>query len=285
MDQDRMQRSYKAAAHITRERLRRDAPERARALDAVEQSDVVVVAGTYDHVESVLEALDVPHTVVSVPELDRLRLRPEQLLIINCPGEVSPAAVTRIRRFVEAGGSLFTTDWALKHVIEPAFPGVLAFNHRPTGDDVVRIEVRDPDNIYLQGVLDGQDDPQWWLEASSYPITVLDEERVRVLITSRELGERYGESPVAVWFRWGDGDVFHMISHYYLQRTETRTARHAFKAGAYFAEQDMEMPAAMAGEWGDLDLAEVESAKPSAAFMSNVIIEKRRQKEERSTIG
>lgn len=92
---------------------------------------------------------------------------------------------------------------------------------------------------------------------------------------------------MAVWFRWGEGDVFHMISHYYLQRTETRTARHASKAGAYFAEQGMKMPAAMAAEWGDLGLAEVESAKPSAAFMSNVIIEKklRQREEERPTGG
>ena len=81
-------------------------------------------------------------------------------------------------------------------------------------------------------MLDGQDDPQWWLEASSYPISVVDAERVKVLITSRELGEKYGERPVAVWFRWGEGDVFHMISHYYLQRTEERTARHRGKAEA-----------------------------------------------------
>jgi hypothetical protein len=287
--QDRRRRAYEAAAHITRAQLRRDAPERARALDTVEQSDVVVVTGTYDRVESVLEALEVPHTVVSIPELDRLRLRPEQLLIVNCPGRISAQAVGRVRRFVESGGSLFTTDWALKHVIERAFPGVLAFRREPTRDDVVRIEVRDPDNIYLQGVLDGQDDPQWWLEGSSYPITVLDDERVQVLITSRELGEKYGETPVAVWFRWGDGDVFHMISHYYLQRTELRTARHQEKAGVYFDEKSMAMPADRREEWADLDLADVESAKPSAAFMGNVIIEKKRrqreQEQERSTRG
>ena len=33
---------------------------------------------------------------------------------------------------VHAGGTLVTTDWALRHVIEPAFPGVLAYNERPT---------------------------------------------------------------------------------------------------------------------------------------------------------
>jgi len=277
MDQDKRDRAYKAAAHITREQLRRDAPERARALDAVKQSDVVVVAGIYDHVESVLQALEVPHTVIGTSDVERVELRPEQLLIVNCPGDVSPAAVDRIRAFVEVGGSLFTTDWALKHVLEPAFPGVLAFGKAPTRDDVVRIEVRDADNIYLQGVLDGQDDPQWWLEASSYPISIVDTKRVEVLISSRELGEKYGESPVAVWFRWGEGDVFHMISHYYLQRTELRTARHGSSAGAYFAEKGMEVSPAMCQDLEGLCLADVESAKPSAAFMSNVIIEKQRR--------
>jgi len=277
MDQDKRDRAYKAAAHITREQLRRDAPDRARALDAVVQSDVVVVAGIYDHVESVLEALEVPHTVIGTGDVERVDLRPEQLLIVNCPGVVSAVAITRIRAFVETGGSLFTTDWALRHVLEPAFPGVLAFDKAPTPDDVVRIEVRDADNIYLQGVLDGQDDPQWWLEASSYPISIVDKERVEVLITSRELGEKYGASPVAVWFRWGEGDVFHMISHYYLQRTELRTARHGSNAGAYFAEKGMAMTMDMCAEYADLSLADVESAKPSAAFMSNVIIEKKRR--------
>jgi len=174
---------------------------------------------------------------------------------------------------VVVGGSLFTTDWALKHVVEPAFPGVLAFQKAPTRDDVVRIEVCDPNNIYLVGVLDGQDDPQWWLEGSSYPITVLDAERVRVLITSRELGEKYGGTPVAVWFRWGDGDVFHMISHCYLQRTELRTARHRQGATAYFAEKDVALSAAMLREVDGLSLADVASAKPSAAVMATVIIE------------
>jgi hypothetical protein len=281
MQDETRQRAYRAAAQITREQLRRDAPGRARTLDEVEQSDVVVVAGIYDHVESVLQALEVPHSLVTPAEVERLTLRPEQLLIVNCPGDVSPRAVRRIRAFVEAGGSLFTTDWALKHVVEPAFPGVLGFQKAPTRDDVVRIEVRDRDNIYLQGVLDGRDDPQWWLEASSYPITILDPGRVQVLITSRELGEKYGEMPVAVWFRWGEGDVFHMISHYYLQRTELRTARHQAPAAGYFAEKGVAMSPVMEAEYTDLSLAEVESAKPSAAFMANVIIEKKRRQRER----
>jgi len=276
-ESDKRERAYRAAATITREQMRRDAPDRARVLDEVEKSDVVVVTGQYDRVQQVLEALEVEHTVIDPHELDRLTLRPEQLLIVNCPGQVSSHAITRIRAFVKAGGSLFTTDWALKHVVEPAFPGVLAFNERPTADDVVRIEVKDPDNIYLQGVMDGQDDPQWWLEASSYPIRIVDTERVQVLITSKELGEKYGEEPVAVWFRWGEGEVFHMISHYYLQRTELRTQRHQAPAASYFAEKGLDVSLDMCADIGDLSLADVESAKPSASFMANVMIEKKEQ--------
>ena len=236
---------------------------------------MVVVAGVYDHVESVLRALEVPHELVQPQQVGRLSSGRSSCSSSTAPARCLASAITRIRAFVEAGGSLFTTDWALKHVIEPAFPGVLAFSKQPTPDDVVRIEVKDRENLYLQGVLDGQDDPQWWLEGSSYPITVLDRERVQVLITSRELQEKYGEAPVAVWFRWGEGDVFHMISHYYLQRTELRTERHAASAASYFTEKGVGMDQATQRRVDDLSLADVESAKPSAAFMANVIADKK----------
>ena len=260
------ERAYRGAAAITRAQLRRDAPEQARVLDEVERSDVVVVTGAYDRVQQVLDALAVPHTVIDPPALDHVVLRPEQLLVINCPGQVSSHAIARIRAFVKAGGSLFTTDWALRHVIEPAFPEILAHNERPTLDDVVRIEAKDPDNIYLQGVMDGQDDPQWCLEASSYPIRILDPERVEVLITSKELGEKYGETPVAVWFRWGEGEVFHMISHYYLQRTELRTARHMAPAESYFVEKGVTMDMAMRADVGDHFTRRM-SSEPAASLL------------------
>ncbi len=268
-------KAYRAASHMTREQLRRQAPERAAVLDDVRQGDVVVVRGAYDRVEDVLAALDVGHTLVDPPALDRLALRPEQLLVVNCPGQVTPQAVRRIRAFVEAGGSLFTTDWALRHVVEAAFPGVLAYNDRATADDVVRVEVLDPDDVYLTGVMDGQDDPLWWLEGSSYPIRVLDHERVTVLITSRELGEKYGEAPVAVRFGWGAGEVFHMISHYYLQRSETRSRRQAAPADGYFAEKGVAMSPAVAADIEGLSVADLEAARASTRFLSNVIIDKK----------
>jgi hypothetical protein len=270
-------RAYAAGARIAREAIARDVPADAEALAQVEASDIVVVPGSYDRVEMVLAALEMPHTIVEARHLSSMRLRPDQLLVVNCPGHLDGRDLRGIRSFVEEGGSLFTTDWALKHVIEPLFPGTVFYNQCPTRDDVVRIEIRDHDNPFLRGVMDGADDPQWWLEGSSYPIGIRDPERVHVLISSPELAERYGEAPVAVLIRHGRGEVFHMISHYYLQRTELRTKRHQANAVAYASEKFEVVAPAMAASMEGLRLGEVESAASSARLFANVVAAKKRR--------
>ena len=58
-----------------------------------------------------------------------------------------------------------------------------------------------------------------------------------VLVQSKEVKERYGESPVFTSFDYGRGKVYHMISHFYLQRTETRTERHRRSSASYMEEK------------------------------------------------
>ncbi|MBN2114389.1 MAG: hypothetical protein JW785_09710 [Acidimicrobiia bacterium] len=274
---ERRRRAYQVGGRHTREAIAREMPDVHELLERVAASDIVVVRGQYDHVEWVLESLGLPHLAVDPQRLAEVALRPEQLLVINCPGQVGAAAVAQVRRFVTAGGSLFTTDWALRHVLEPAFPGAVAYNQRPTADAVVRVQAAAHNNPFLKGVMDGADDPIWWLEGSSYPIVVLDPSRVEILISSRELAERWGEAPVAVSFRAGAGEVFHMISHYYLQRTETRTRRHRMPAAAYAAEKGVAWDAQTAAAAADLSLGEVEAASSSARLFANVVGEKRRR--------
>jgi hypothetical protein len=187
-----------------------------------------------------------------------------------------------IRRFVEQGGTLVTTDWALRHILEPAFPQTVAYNERPTGDEVVRVEILDRSHPYVDGVFAQGADPVWWLEGSSYPIRILDASSVRVLLASAELGGRYGEPAIAVHFRAGEGEVLHMISHYYLQRAETRTARHASSWKTYATETGAEQLASLKlAEFEDLRTADVEAAHTSLAFMSRLISEKKRRTRER----
>ena len=276
-DADKTQRAYDAGANIARNRMSTEAPLAAEALAAIQESDIVVVTGCYDHVERVLGALDVPYQTVGPGLLRQVRLRPDQMVVVNCPGKLTGPEIVQIRDFVAAGGTLFTTDWALRNVIEPAFPGYIEYNDNATTDDVVRIDVVDTNSPYLQGVLDSDDDPQWWLEGSSYPIRIIDADRVRVLIRSRELGEKYGEEPVAVVFEYGKGEVFHMISHYYLQRAELRNDRHAQTAESYAMSKGVNFSPGMANAVADIKLGEVEAAATSSRLIANILADKKRR--------
>jgi hypothetical protein len=280
MNED-MKTAYAAAQHILHNELGSQDRELLRGLAS---HDVVVVRGQYDRVEDVLRLASIPHRVLEPEAVGQARFDPRQLVIVDCPGHVGEAGAENLRRFVEAGGSLFTTDWALKHVLEPAFPGLVQFNGRTTGDEVVRIDIKNAENSFLAGVLHPGADPVWWLEGSSYPIRVLDPGRVDVLLTSRELGERYGETSVAVSFRWGAGEVLHMISHYYLQRAELRTARHKGAWSGYVAEIGLADVAASApAAFDGLTVGEVEAAHTSLRLVANVILEKQRRNRRRSS--
>ncbi len=275
-----MDSSYRIAQELFKDRLRKQSPETLELLEDIHAADVIVVKGGYDHIEQVMESADTPYTLIEPETMDKAKLRPDQVLFINCPGILNKKGLRKLESFVRSGGFLFTTDWALRNVIEPAFPGFLEYNDRPTLDEVVRIEILDRDDTILQSVLDENDDPQWWLEGSSYPIKILDPERVRVLVQSKELKERHGEAPVFVSFDHGEGQVYHMISHFYLQRSETRTARHAKPSSDYLAAKGVapaDMPKFKEMGSDEFPTSDVESAYTSVAMVKAVLLKKKKQ--------
>ena len=164
-----------------------------------------------------------------------------------------------------------------------AFPGHVCHNRRQTDDSVVRVETAGAqDDPLIAGFLEDGRDPLWWLEQASYPIEVLDPQRVRVLIKSREVGERWGAEAVAVTFDEGRGTVVHLLSHLYLQRSDVRGARDAQPASTYLAESGslQSRAAYYAARAQDLSTSEVVSAMSSARLLSNVVLEKRRRSKE-----
>jgi hypothetical protein len=271
-----MKAAYRVAEELIKDRLKESAPDALREIEDLSAADIIVTTGGYDHIEDVFGQGGIPCTVVNPQAMDRASLRSDQVTFVNCPGQFSAAGLRALRQFVEQGGFLFTTDWALTHVIEKAFPGYIEYNQRATQDEVVRVEILQRDDLFLGSLIGPNDDPQWWLEGSSYPIRVLDSS-VQVLVSSRELGEKYGEPAVFVSFGVGEGRVYHMISHFYLQRTETRTARHRTSAYAYLAEKGI--ATADFGKYAGLgadesDLGSVESALTSRSLLSSVLLEK-----------
>lgn len=284
MDQDDvMGRAYRVAGRMVRERLRADRPEDARELDGVVSAEVAVIGGQYDHIERVLVATGVPFTAVTPYETSALDWERLQVLLVSCPGMLPPSLLERIGPWVRRGGYLLTTDWALKNVIEPLFPGTVRHNGVQTTDAVVRIAGGDSeDDPLIGGFLEPGREPLWWLESASYPIEVLDRARVRVLLSSGEVGRAWGADPVVVTFEEGHGTVVHMLSHLYLQRSDVRSAQDAQPAAAWLAGAGYspESVAFCQQEAPAMSSSELRSAASAARFMSDVLIQKKRRTKE-----
>ena len=288
-----MEQAYKASSKILKKRMEKERPADLEILEKVKESTIIIVIGSYDRVETVLEMIKVPYVLIQTDEVDQIDLKSDQILIVNCPGNISDEGLSKIKNFVKQGGFLFTTDWALLNILEKIFPEYVKYNQKPTGDDCVAVQVVDKSNKFLEGLFKADEDPIWWLESSSYPIVINDKKKVKVLVTSKEMEEKYGEAPIVITFDYGDGGtILHMTSHYYLQRAELRTERHKMSAQDYvksemaFTDSEAEE---LKNDLEGLSLGEAESAYSTTQFISNVIIEqqkkvlKRKEKKNKET--
>ena len=189
-----------------------------QGVEILQKARILVVTGAWDHVERVLAHLAIPFTLLRAQELKEAGINPNQVILVNCEGNMDKDSRERVQWFVNVGGSLMTTDWALTKTVEPGFPGHLKqFAGSSTGNDVVVVEQANLTHPYLAGIFDNVPALKWWLEVQAFPMTVTYPERTEVLVDSAEMRQRYGSSPMAAVFRWGLGRVQHSISHFYLQ--------------------------------------------------------------------
>jgi len=281
MIKDKMSTAYRVAQEMIKDKLKDVDEGMAAEFEELGQSEVIVSRGVHDYIEQVFNGIGLKHNLIDPQQFEKIDLDPDKIIFINCPGSVSSKGLRNLVTFVEKGGFLFTTDWALKHVIEPGFPGYIKYNNRPTNDEVVRVEILAEEDPFLQSLIGPNDDPQWWLEGSSYPIEIVNHKEVDILIKSKEIEKKYGESAVFVTFDYGKGKVYHMISHFYLQRAETRTARHK-KSGTEYAYEKLNMDESRAEKYknmgiDDAYLSDVEAAYSSSSMMNKILWDKKRK--------
>ena len=271
-DRDDMSRAYRIGATLAMEKLsQRD----QTAIQNMAHDAIVVVPGTYDHIHRVFDSLQIKYITVKQEELSTYSFRPDQTVYINCASHFPAAAAQRMREHVERGLHLVTTDWALRNVLQVSFADFVRHTGQSTADEVVGIQVVDPNHPLVHGFLPASKhaEPQWWLEASSQPIEIVDKRRVRVLIRSQTLGQKYRSDAVLVTFDCGKGNVIHMISHFYLQRSETRDARHQLSAKQYAMDSKASTATAelVAKQGQNLNYAQIQSSSTSAQFIYNQI--------------
>jgi hypothetical protein len=200
-------------------------------LEKLRQAEVVVVRGSADHMEHVMQKAQVKYVVVDPEDLPQLPLHGQQVLMVNCTGEMSAAARERVRRFVTAGGFLYTTDHAVHYLLERAFPGYVKWNQRTSNEEIFAMEVGQTDRGLLKKLGNGGH-PRWQLAGGGYLFDVVDKQHVDVLMSSRAVAQRYGSGVLGVRFRVGDGQVIHVTGHFFTQpgqAPEVASAGRAFE--------------------------------------------------------
>ncbi len=135
--------------------------------------------------------------------------------MVNCTGQMSPKAQERVRRFVNAGGLLYTTDHAVHYLLEPLFPGKVRFNQKSTEQAIFPMQTQG-DRGFVAKISDGGE-PRWQLAGGGMLFDVLDPS-VEVLMRSKQVGLRYHtDGALGVRFRVGDGQVVHVTGHFFTQ--------------------------------------------------------------------
>lgn len=208
-------------------------PESAEArAERLRQAEVVVVTGSADHMEQVLRHAQLKFVVVTPEELPQLPLHGQQVLMVNCTGEMSAAARERVRRFVTAGGFLYTTDHAVHYLIEKAFPGFVRYSGQTSTEEIFPMQTSG-DRGLLKHIGGVEGHPRWQLAGGGYLFDVVDKQRVEVLMRSSQVAARYGNAGVlGVRFRVGDGQVIHVTGHFFTQpgqKPEVAAAGQAFE--------------------------------------------------------
>jgi hypothetical protein len=270
--------SERAAGRLLRERMKTQSPEDLAILESVGGKDIVVVRGSMDHIETVLAAAGLPHTVIDPQQVAAADLMADQIVMVNCPGDIPAAGVRRIAKFVRAGGLLYTTDWSLANLVQTAFPGMIRHNGQSTGSHVTPVQVdAHHDDLMSNMLLRDDGTPQWWLEGGSYPIQILNRKKVQVLASSRQMAKQYGAAPVVVRFRWEDGEVIHVVSHFYRQ-VETRGPQVASKNAIDGVEglDEGQKQAFKASADGDVRMKELESSYAFQQMTANLVTGKQR---------
>ncbi len=221
----------KDAARLVRDMLARGGRRgKGSTLDEVGPNDILVVTGAFDQIQQVLVLLGLPHTIQAPHEIGRgteTSLDGYKVVFWNCSERLDDKSEERmsrsLRRFVSRGGYLFTTDWSVLSVIEPAFPGLLQTRGRQAHLPEMVLDIQPARGAAAHPLLDGVFLPgvqgRWWFEQASFDVDVLKPDRVDVLIEAPAMFDVYRRSPVvAATFTHGRGRVLHAVGHYFQEQ-------------------------------------------------------------------
>lgn len=174
---------------------------------------VIEVKGKWDDASHALRSFGIPHTRANTGKVLESLLSGARVLVLSCAGWIPDQLLTPINKFVENGGYLITTDWALDGCLNRAFPGFVEWNGGYSSKGVVDAVVVAQDSRLFVGAVPYA---HWKLDAKCQTIKVLKPKMVHVLVRSRQLMREDPDNLgiLALTFKYGKGHVLHLVGHF-----------------------------------------------------------------------
>ncbi len=228
-----MGEAYEAAGKILQAQMEQN-PLLAGQMEYLKAVNPFVVPGYHDHIGRLLKHMSVNHEEGTLEGISAAQLG-QRPVFVNCGTFPQPRreTIAAVRQYVEEGGTLITTDWALKYVLGPIFSDYVGWDGKKTDPKNESFPVEFPDPAAAS-----EGSPSWFVEGVSYPLRIQREDLVKIIFQSREFGEKYQCSPaLCVSFPVGKGQVFHYVSHLYAQMVELRTPEDAQPSQVFAGQQ------------------------------------------------
>ncbi len=193
--------------------LEKSHPEFSLGTSTMAQNKLVVVYGKYDDTGRTLTSLGVPFTTINAGDVDAYDFSKAQVLVVDCPGNLSPSAMMRVRDFVARGGYLFTTDWLLDRLDARIFPGFVSWSGAMNRKNLYDAETYGADPVLLHNTVPKA---TWKMDIHCHLIRVLNKDAVKILAVSSALAadDPDHQGILAVMFPFERGYVMHMTAHF-----------------------------------------------------------------------
>ncbi len=205
--------SKDAPASMYRAWLEKSHPRFALNAKMIPPKSLVIIYGKYDDTGRTISDLGVPYTTINTGDVEGYDLSETKVIVVDCPGGLSPVAMNKLRDFVARGGYLFTTDWLLDSLIEKTFPGYIAWNKAVARKKMYDANLlgKDP-QLHKYTVTSAY----WKMDIHCHLIHIINKAAVRPLAFSRSLilEDPDHKGYLAVMFPFGRGYVMHMTAHF-----------------------------------------------------------------------
>jgi len=223
---------YDIAAEVVQERLSRSyivSNEGSFSLALLSNSlasiDTLVVTSEFDSPETVLSWGGIPHTMVTLGELENMDLLPSQTLIVSCTDHPVPKELKKkVLEFVREGGQLLTADRSLSSWISNLFPEFLTSRSEQERIQVrgVFADVKIPKNVSKHSlirdiIIDEPDNLLWTIENFT-DIVAKRNSQVEKLLVASKLRWSFNEDGVLYYFKYGNGRVYHSLPHFFVSQ-------------------------------------------------------------------